>query len=282
MKNILLPTDFSDNSWNAIKYAIAFFEDYTCNFYILHANQIADLAVNDSSYILSKEEIEDSYIKPTQLKLKQLISRISESLLKRENHNFHCISEYNFLITSIRKNIEEKHIDYIIMGTKGATGLKEIILGTNTADVITKVKCNTLVIPENSEFVKPKEIGFATDFSLSHDLDILRPIKHTLNYPNTSLHILHIKEKHKELNDDQKLNKKLLENYFKNFSIDFHFLTNKKIEDAIQCFAQSRNIDMFYMVGKNLNYFEHILFHSKVEKISYHTDIPFFVLHEKK
>jgi hypothetical protein len=37
---------------------------------------------------------------------------------------------------------------------------------------------------------------------------------------------------------------------------------------------------MIVMIAKNLNYFQQILFHSKVEKISYHTNIPFLILHE--
>ncbi|WP_299528057.1 universal stress protein, partial [uncultured Lutibacter sp.] len=36
MKNILLPTDFSENSWNAIKYALELYKKTACNFYLLH------------------------------------------------------------------------------------------------------------------------------------------------------------------------------------------------------------------------------------------------------
>ena len=42
MKNVLLPTDFSENSWNAIKYAIHFLENIECHFYLLHVNRIRD------------------------------------------------------------------------------------------------------------------------------------------------------------------------------------------------------------------------------------------------
>ena len=36
MKNILLPTDFSENSWNAIKYALQLFKNETCRFFLLN------------------------------------------------------------------------------------------------------------------------------------------------------------------------------------------------------------------------------------------------------
>ena len=48
MKNILLPTDFSENSWNAIIYALHFFEKSICNFYLLHVNRLNNIITNDS------------------------------------------------------------------------------------------------------------------------------------------------------------------------------------------------------------------------------------------
>ena len=36
MKKILLPTDFSENSWNAIQFALHFFKDQRCNFILLN------------------------------------------------------------------------------------------------------------------------------------------------------------------------------------------------------------------------------------------------------
>ncbi|WP_298899597.1 universal stress protein [uncultured Psychroserpens sp.] len=281
MKNILLPTDFSENSWNAIKYAVRFFENLDCNFYVLHVNKLSNLAVNDSPLILNQDAIDTIYVKPTKQKLRNILKRISKLTTNHRKHKFYTLSEYNFFIESIRKTVDEKHIDCIVMGTKGTSGLEKIILGTNTADVITKVKCNTLAIPENAEFTIPREIAFPTDFSLSSNLHVLQPISDILERFKSVLRILHINKNKVVLNNDQEKNKELLEDYFNHQDFSFHYLTDKKIERAIQCFVESRDINMICMVAKNLNYFQQILFHSKVEEISYHTDVPFLVLHEK-
>jgi hypothetical protein len=79
---------------------------------------------------------------------------------------------------------------------------------------------------------------------------------------------------------EQQKNRELLEDFFNGFEYKFFFLSNNRLEEAVQCFTESRGVDMIAMVAKNLNYFQQILFHSKVENISYHTDIPFLVLHE--
>ena len=166
------------------------------------------------------------------------------------------------------------------MGTKGASGLKKLIVGSNTADVIKKVQCSTLVVPENASYTAIKEVAFPTDFLASFSYRMLDNISQILEQSLGSLRIIHVKKKEEELNHEQKENKELLEEFFSDHPVSFHYLTNNKLEDAIQCFVESRNIDLIVMVAKHLNYFQQILFHTKVENISYHTDIPFLVLHE--
>ena len=168
------------------------------------------------------------------------------------------------------------------MGTKGATGLREHIVGSNTGDVITKVKCTTLIISEESSYKDIEEIAFPTDYALDYNVQVLQPVLDILSKLKASLRILHIDKKGSKLNIDQEANKDLLQDVFESNEYSFHLLTNKKVEDAVQCFVESRDIDMIVMIAKNLNYFQQILFHSRVEKISYHTSIPFLVLHEQK
>ncbi|WP_158849162.1 universal stress protein [Algibacter sp. L1A34] len=283
MKNILLPTDFSKNSWNAIKYAVAFFEKETCNFYLLHVNMLSDVLESNSSYknISNSDVIEDVYTKPAMQKLRKVLTRISKHIVPNKNHRFYSLLDYDFFIESIRKHVEEKKIDMIVMGTKGASGLAEIILGSNTGDVITKVKCSTLAVPEEAQFTELKELAFPTDFSLNYDMQILQPLFDVLENHKPALHIVHVSKNKTDLNIEQKRNRELLDDYFSYTNHSFHYLRNKKTEVAIQSFIKNEKINMICMVAKNLNYFQQILFHSNVEEISYHTKIPFLVLHDK-
>lgn len=279
MKNILIPTDFSENSWNAIEYALSFFKKATCNFYLLHVNTISNLVGLESSYIPTQDVIDDTFIKPSKIELKKILKRISRTALKGD-HKFFALTDYNFFIDSLRKHIDEKKIDVLVMGTKGASGLKKYIIGSNTGSVITKVHCTTLVVPENATFVRPQEIAFPTDFSSFYYPDLLQPFSEILEMHNAAVRVLHINKHKYELNAEQQKNKEYLEDYFSQHQNSFHFLTNIHIEAAIQCFVESRDINLIVMVAKNLNYFQRILFNPIVEEISYHTDIPFLVLHE--
>ena len=280
MKNILLPTDFSENSWNAIKYALNLFKDSKCSFYLLHVNTLSYITANDTPYIHTRDFVENTFTIPSNLQLRKFLKRIAKQLTDNKNHHFFTITDYNFFVESVRKQVDEKNIDMIVMGTKGATGLKKLIIGSNAADVIKKVKCTTLIVPENATYNTLKEIAFPTDYYLTYGVDLLNPLFEIIQTHQSSLRVLHITNKLEMLNLSQQNNKDNLYDYFNNFEVSFHNLTNKKVEDAIECFVQSRDIQMIVMVAKNLNYFQQILFHSKVEEISYHTDIPFMVIHE--
>lgn len=280
MMNILFPTDFSENSWNALTYATDFLKNTACNFYVLNVNRLENVLVGDYSYNPTPEIIENINIEQSKKKLRALLKKINLNIKPNDKHKFFTLSDYGFFLEIIRKHVDKKNIDMIIMGTKGASGLKEYIVGSNAGDVITKVKCTTLIVPEHAKYSKLKEMAFPSDFSLTYDLNVLQPFADILNAVKANLRIIHINEDDASLNKEQLSNKDLLNDYFEDFKPSFHFLTNNKVEDAIQCFVESRDIDMITMVAKNLNYFQSILFHSKVEKITYHTHIPFLVLHE--
>ena len=111
MKKILLPTDFSKNSWNAIKYAIHFFENETCDFYILHVHKLSNIVAIDYSYANEDDVItEDVHTKPAMQQLRKVLRQIKTQFPANINHRFYPLYDYNFFVESIRKHVEEKKI----------------------------------------------------------------------------------------------------------------------------------------------------------------------------
>jgi nucleotide-binding universal stress UspA family protein len=279
MKNILLPTDFSSNSWNAIKYTLSLFKNTRCNFYLYHACGSNSVLEKEMVYIPSADVLEKNIVAESKDRMVDLLKEIKK-LAYNPKHNFITLVSYDFLVNGLRQIINDKKIDMIVMGTKGASGFKKIILGSNTGDTITRVKCPELVIPEDAVYYPIKEIAFPTDFNILYNAKILDDLLEIASIHNSAIRILHVSKKQESLNEEQLANKQLLEGYLKECELSFHRLTNNKLEDAIQCFVESRNIDLIAMVGKNLNFFQQIFFRPAVETISYHTEIPFLVLHE--
>ena len=279
MKNILIPTDFSDNSWNATEYALNFFKNTPCNFYLLHVTLTTTYIGEESQLFTTTEMLQNTILKQAQEGLDNLLNKINK-LYANPKHHFFTISNYNFFVDAVKTQIEEKKIDLIVMGTKGASGISEVVIGTNTGDVITKVKCPVLTIPENATFKAPEKIAFPTDYNLHYQPSVLNEISEFVEQYHSTLKILHISKEAVVLSASQKENKHYLQNFFNEEKHSTHKIINKKIEEGIQSFTESRNIDMIIMVAKNLTLFQQIFFKPTVEEISYHTEVPFLVLHE--
>ncbi len=278
MKNILVPTDFSENSLRALQYAQVLFGAMECNFYLLYVGTLLDTKKD-------AEPIQGKGNEPTANTKKRLTDLVKEirGQSAEANHFFWALHEYGFFIPTIKKHLEEQHIDLIVMGTKGASGIKEKVVGSNTGDVITKVQCNTLVVPAQVELSKPREIAFPTDFNIFYSLKILRPMVEMVRLGKAHFRIMNALKEGDALNEEQRKNKEFLLDFMEETfpgTYSFHTITNQKVKPAIQCFVESREIDMMIMVAKNLNFIQQILFDSIVEQISFHTKIPFYVIHE--
>ena len=278
MTNILIPTDFSENAWNAIKYGILFFKAEPANFYLLHVS-LANRQDSSDDTATNSIFFDIKHTNGIRKKLEELEKRIEESYLNT-NHRFYPLHEHTFFVDGIKRAITEKKIDFIVMGTKGATGLKEATLGSRTGEVITRVKCPTLVIPEKAQYKEPKEIVFPTDFNSYYKNKILLTLAEVMAINNARLHVLHVIRNNRRLTTLQRENKVFLEDFLEDKHYDFHFLDEKNIEDGLSAFIADRQIDMIAMVAKNINFFQRLLFKPSVAKISYHTDTPFLVLHD--
>lgn len=280
MKNILIPTDFSENSWNAIEYALHFFSKSSCNFYLLHVTTKHTLVESGIISPIQNQDVSfETLTFPSKTRLQSTIKRIHESFPKNPLHRFYAVSDTNFIINSIREQVAQKKIHLIVMGTKGSTDMKKLPIGSNAGNVITKVKCTTMVIPEHAKYKELKEIAFPTDFSIFYNPEILQPIIDIVETNHASVNVLHVNRNGVELNIDQQKNKEYLDDYFSNYVHSFHFLTNKHLEDAVQQFVDDRNINLITMLAKNLNYFQKILFHPTSNEISYYKNVPFLILH---
>ncbi len=278
MKNILLPTDFSKNSINAIHYVTKLFKDINCTFYLLHVYGVPFLTDQEIPYYESakKGTLESTLFKESEHNLKKIIHGLPEN----PRHKFKTISDYNFFINSILKTIEYKKIDMIVMGTKGATGAKEIFLGSNTGEVILKAACDILAIPENATYREPKEITFPTDYKFAYGNEDVKGLFEIAELHQSSVRVLHVMNE-KSLDAAQEKNQKMMAKNLKQIKHTFHILTNTNFEAALNCFTQSRgNIDMIAIVARHHTIFERLFFRPIVEKLSFHTNIPLLILHK--
>ena len=278
-QRILLPTDFSKNALNAIRYALDMYASQHCEFYLLNVFHVDGYSLDNmmvpepgnSTYDAAKKVSEDQF---------QKLLDILELHNTNTKHTYHTISSYNSLIDAIKDTIAKKDIDLVIMGTKGSTGAKGVILGTNTVATMEAVTdCPLLSVPEDFRFSPPLEIVFPTDFKTSYKR---RELNHLLNISKmyeTPIRILHILEEHK-LSKTQELNKKLLETILAATKYSFHTLTDTKVHKGIGFFTESRDSDMIAFLNKKHSFFGIMFSKPLVKEIGYHAKIPILVLND--
>ncbi len=276
MKRILLPTDFSDNAFNAIRYALNLFREEETTFYLLntftpvsyHTGYLienpAPYGMEDIAMINSKRDVER-----TEEKIKEEFNN--------PKHSFVRLSVFNTLIGEIKSVVEKYNIDLIIMGTKGATGAKEVFIGTHTMYTIKKVNCPVIAVPSGFEFEKPKDVLFPTDYNLSMDNRYLPLIKEICDKYICRLNILNAYYG-VALDAEQQKIKEELDKYFKNNAHIFHIAEGMDVLEAVEDFQKKHKIDLLVMIHNKHSFFENLLFKPVINQVAYHTNIPFLVI----
>ncbi|WP_298238408.1 universal stress protein [uncultured Algibacter sp.] len=274
-RHILLPTDFSDNSWSAAVYALKLFADVECKFYFLNSTIIKISTLSNLSNKLLKTMQEAAMKELLDLKA------LAESDNANANHDFQIVLSNKDLKKAIKATIKEWNIDLIIMGTKGATGAKEIFFGSNTIHVIKGIRgCPILIVPEEYSFVSPKQIAFPTDFNRFYENKELYPIKQLADLYNSKIRIVHI-NKEEKLNDIQEYNIIMLQTYLSNYEHSLHWMPKyAKIAVEINDFIEELEIDILAMVNYKHSFIEKIINEPIIKKIGFQPIIPFLVIPE--
>jgi nucleotide-binding universal stress UspA family protein len=276
MRRILLPTDFSENAMNAMRYAMQLFKNTSCEFYLLHTYTPAAYNVGSMADSYSALELQ----KITKQNAERAMAKVQETLKKEFDTNgfhFHSIITFNMLIFEIQDIVADKGIDLIIMGTQGATGAQEIFLGTHTMYTIKKVNCPVLAVPSGFGYEPPKEVLFPTDYRFSKSNPYLSLLREICDLQIARLNILNAYYG-EPLDDEQKETKAYLDGYFKDNAHLFHIAENTDVLGAIEKFQLKNKINLLVMIHNRHNFFENLLFKPVINQVAYHTNIPFLVI----
>lgn len=278
-KRVLLPTDFSKNALNSIRYALDLYADQICEFYFLNAYQVNGYSIDtmmvpepgEKVYESAKAASEEGFVK-----LMDILALHNDN----PKHTYHTISTFNSLLYAIKDTIAKKDIDIVVMGTKGKTGAESVIFGTNTVDVMEKVtECPVMAIPENVRFAAPKEIVFPTDYKTSFKRKELNYLLEIALHHKAAIRVLHI-IKETDLNRTQKANKELLEAILEGAEHTYHTLSDLKVQSGISAFIESRESDIIAFVNKKHSFFGNIFSRPLVKEMGYHSKIPVLAFHD--
>lgn len=278
MKKILLPTDFSENAYNAINYAIELYKGEPCEFFILHSYYLPGYSENN---LLS--------LVPTDEKLKEVKERAEKKMetLKvlvrfndfNNNHKLHFLNVFGSFNTVLKNSVEMEDIKLIIMGTRGETDDRNAILGSNAVNAMEKIRnCPVLTIPGDFIFKDLNEIVFPTSFKIHYKENELATLIEISQLTNSPIRILHVK-KDRKLSKEQEENKVLLNQILEATSFTHHELFNLNLQEGVRCFAQSRASEMIAFINKKHSFFGSVFSNPMVKDLGNNANVPILALH---
>ena len=164
MKKILFPTDFSKVATNAFVHALEFAKIVNAELVMLHTFQlpIYDNQFFPENYAVIFNSLELSQFDMFKDEIPKLRAIAEERHLSKIKMTHRLMD--GELLFNIKKVIKEDKIDFVVMGTSGATGWDAFFMGTNTGAAISGIDVPMLCIPIEAKFKKIETIGFTTRF----------------------------------------------------------------------------------------------------------------------
>lgn len=278
-KRILIPTDFSKNAWNALKYAMDLYKREYVEFSIMHTYYHSGYS-KESILIPEPTEAALQEVKETSAKNMEKLKVQMGLYEKNDKHTFHYISEFGSFFDVMKKTVEKQDIELVIMGSQGETANKTVILGSNAVNAMEQIRnCPVLAIPSNVMFKDPNEIVFPTSFRTHYKEKELATLVEISRCTNAPIRILHV-QKSKTLTKAQLENKALLEAILDPAEFTYHTLYDMDLQSGVRSFIQSRESEMIAIVNKKHNFFGSIFSNPMVKELGKHANVPILAMHD--
>ncbi len=265
---IRIPTDFSPLSKVAVLYAVKLCKKLKAELVILN---VVNSDSSPGRGTLNVKYLEDKMADNAVEDCARLISEIRSENKGRINITSHVIKGYP--VESVVTNFA-RHNDFnlIVMGTKGATGLKKILLGSNAAAVIGKSDIPVITVPEYARFTNLKDIVYATDII---DLkDELRTVVAFAKDFNAAVHILHIVSPTVESKSDIKQTVAKLTKAMDYKKITFTVSLHEDATEGIDQYVIKHKTDMLVMFTHELTFFKKLFGQSVTREMAFLNNVP--------
>ncbi|MBL6445602.1 universal stress protein [Fulvivirga sp. 29W222] len=270
-KKILVPVDFSKCSKNALKYAIHIGKRMPADLQLMHAfsvpvthGEMGAISIVNTLVTGIEEDLESDFAK------------LTEEVPELAEVNYETVIKHNSVVDAFIAQSKQFQPDMVIMGTKGAHGIDEVVLGTNAFAVTKNSKVPVLVIPETAGYRPLKKIALASDYKDVH-VGLFDPLLDLNKVFGAEIHIVHI-SKEKNLTAEETEEAKKMQRYLKDVPHHYHLLQTDNIEDGLNGYCHEHDIDLLTLIPRKHQLFEVLMRGRQSKKIIFHTEIPVLTL----
>ena len=266
MKKILVPCDFSKPSVNAFRFALDLVLRTKGSIELLH---VIELPVLYDTTLMPALNFEEALLKELEAKANTLFVKM------KEKYNTGGVKvtwtvEYGGVCKTILDHIHANSIDTVVMGSHGASGLREYFIGSNAERIVRRSPVPVLIV---KEYFKGdlKNIVFPNNLDLEDQDELLQKVKSIQNYFGAQLHIVWINTPLNFTSDA--ITRQRLEEFAKHFALKNYTLNifnHSTGNDGIVEFAKVVNADLIAMGTHGRKGFGHWLNGSLAEDVVNH------------
>jgi nucleotide-binding universal stress UspA family protein len=213
--------------------------------------------------------------------IKIVTEKLNKVAEKWAGKGFEVTSEvkYGKPFDSIQETIATEEADLIVMGSKGATGIKEMFVGSNTERVIRFAKVPVLTIKQEVNFNEITELLFATDFTADKSLEFAKKIQKMFDLRIRLLKVYNTNDWALiERTALEKLEEFGIEQGLKNYS--YHAIDSPFVTDGILEFSHLHKVGLIVMGTHGYTGIGHLIAGSNAEGVANHSKIPIFTVHK--
>lgn len=273
LKQILVPIDFSEVSLNALGVAEKISALTGGDIHLIHVYHVpvVDPYIPAETIRLMLEETE----KASKEQMDKLV--LSRNGLNKAR--VACVQ--GFPKDEILLYAKENQIDFIVMGTTGASGLKEMIFGSNAASIIEESECPVLAIPDEMVSFNPKNMVYASDL-VDDEIPVLEKLVEFASLFDSEITLLHV-NKDGDPSENEVIASKF--NRFKQYidyrNIKLNIINDDLVSDAINQYVLDHGYNIIGMAIHKRNFFEKLFHSSLTKKMAYHCHVPLWTFHKK-
>jgi len=274
MKTIIVPTDFSAISNNAIDYAVDLAQATNSSILLFHAYQVPVSMTDVPIVLLSVEDLQ----KNNEAKMGDL----KRSLQERTGNAIKVYAETKLgdTVDELEDICEKVKPFAVVMGTKGATGMERVLFGSTTLTTIRHLSWPVIVVPPGKKYSTIKRVGFACDCREVVNTTPTHFIKDFVKEFNAELHVLNVDYKNSHFKPDTPQESVLLHTLLEDLNPKYDFIDDPNIEVGIEKFAAKNDLDLIITIPKKHKLLEGLFRKSHTKELIFHSRLPIMCVHE--
>ncbi len=272
---VLIPTDFSESARAAFDYGYQLVKDHSdLELILLNSYEMPKVGANGGVIMNLEEAMAKESERDLSIELRQL-----QELYPGVKIN--TISRYGTLENSISRTWNEEKVDFIVMGTRGASGIKKALIGSNTQSVIENVIEPVIAVPHHWKYRKIKNIVYATDLNRLENPDILEPVIKLAEMDGATVHIIYVAKEKTEVDLEKEIESLPLNKHFSTIPRKFAVVESKDVADGIDKYVNDIDADMVVTIPKVVSFWESLFKRSVTEQVAFQSKVPLLSLRDK-